>query len=53
MALNIILTCLTAVSTLNFVLILDLANRSKKLTALYEQARRVVNKMHRALSQQG
>ena len=45
MELQVILTCLTAVSALNFVLILDLINRSKKLAKLYEQARRVVNKL--------
>ncbi|WP_454627722.1 hypothetical protein [Bradyrhizobium cenepequi] len=46
MALNVILCCLVGVSALNFILVLDAHNRSKRLVELYEEARRVVNKIH-------
>ena len=52
MALNIILTALVAVSALNALLIYDLYGRSAKLARLYEEARRVVNKIHHAIATQ-
>jgi hypothetical protein len=43
------LVCLVAISALNLLLVYDLYGRSARLVVLYEEARRVVNKIHHTL----
>jgi hypothetical protein len=48
--LTFILSLIVAVQIIMAILVIDLCNRAKKMVVLYEEARRVVNKIHHALA---
>jgi hypothetical protein len=52
MALNIILTCLVAVNVLNFLLVVDLYNRSARLAKwAHDQGLKIRSLLHKVTAQ--